>query len=84
MLILLVTGDAGFIGSHNVTALTGAGHAVRVLDAQLPSAHRTAPRIPPGVDRQHADVRDRAAVTHALRAWPPSATRPRWSAPART
>jgi dTDP-L-rhamnose 4-epimerase len=58
---------AGFIGSHTVTALTGAGHAVRVLDAELPSAHRTVPRIPPGVDWRHADARDRAAVTDALR-----------------
>lgn len=66
-MLILVTAGAGFIGSHIVTALTGADHEVRVLDALLPAAHRTAPRISPGVDWRHADVRDATAVTDALR-----------------
>ncbi|MCC7299626.1 MAG: SDR family oxidoreductase [Verrucomicrobia bacterium] len=37
---MLVTGGAGFIGSHIVDALVSAGHAVTVLD-NLSSGHRT-------------------------------------------
>ncbi|WP_439945893.1 NAD-dependent epimerase/dehydratase family protein [Streptomyces sp. BBFR109] len=66
-MLILVTGGAGFIGSHLVNALTGAGHEVRVLDALLPAAHHTAPPAPDGVDFRHGDVRDDAAVREALR-----------------
>ncbi|MGW7099545.1 NAD-dependent epimerase/dehydratase family protein [Streptomyces sp. NPDC054838] len=63
---VLVTGGAGFIGSHIVTALRRRGHRPVVLDALLPAAHPV-PEQPPGPDFVRADVRDPDAVRAALR-----------------
>lgn len=63
---VLVTGGAGFIGSHIVTSLRRAGHEPVVLDALLPSAHPVAPERP-AAEFVHADVRDAASVREALR-----------------
>lgn len=62
---VLVTGGAGFIGSHIVTELNRRGHDPVVLDALLAQAH---PRTPPPPDAEwiHASVEDSDAVRRAL------------------
>jgi dTDP-L-rhamnose 4-epimerase len=65
---VLVTGGAGFIGSHLVAALAAAGHRVRVLDALDPQVHGTEPL--PGVTRDaemiRGDLRDGDLLERAL------------------
>ncbi|MBB4933376.1 dTDP-L-rhamnose 4-epimerase [Lipingzhangella halophila] len=63
---ILVTGGAGFIGSHIVTELTRRGHDPVVLDALLPEAHPQAPPLP-DAEWIHASAEDPAAVRQALR-----------------
>jgi dTDP-L-rhamnose 4-epimerase len=55
----LVTGGAGFIGSHIVEALLAAGHAVRVLDT-------AAAEVAPEVEVFAGDVRDRELLERAV------------------
>jgi len=61
---VLLTGAAGFIGSHIRTALERGGHEVVGIDLLLSSAHGPTPDRPLGVDR--LDVRDGAAMDTAL------------------
>ncbi|MFG2999077.1 NAD-dependent epimerase/dehydratase family protein [Streptomyces sp. NPDC048340] len=63
---VLVTGGAGFIGAHVVTALAGAGHEPVVLDVLLPAAHPGPPDLP-DAELLRADVCDAQAVRSALR-----------------
>ena len=67
---ILVTGGAGFIGSHLVDALVAAGHRVRVLDNLDPQVHGPGAARPahlhPKAELIVGDVRDRNAVARAL------------------
>ena len=56
---VLVTGGAGFIGSHVVRYLLDRGHAVRVLD-DLSSGRRE--HVPAGVDFREGSITDPDAV----------------------
>ena len=65
----LITGGAGFIGSHLADELLRCGYRVRVLDALHEQVHGDAGRpayLAPDVELVHGDVRDPAAVTEAL------------------
>ena len=71
---ILITGGAGFIGSHLADELLRAGHRVRALDNLSPQVHGGAGApvgerpsyLHPDVELQVGDVRDPDAVRRAL------------------
>ncbi len=65
---VLVTGGAGFIGSHTVDALLNAGHEVRVLDSLEPPVHTGVlpAYLPSDVKVIRGSVTDHAAFREAL------------------
>ena len=63
MACFLVTGGAGFMGSHLVDALLGQGHSVRVVD-DLSSGYRQ--NLPPQIQFLPGDVTDPATVEEAF------------------
>jgi dTDP-L-rhamnose 4-epimerase len=57
---ILITGGAGFVGSHVADGLLAAGHRVRVLDDLTPQVHPGGPPeyLSSGVELIRGDVRD--------------------------
>ena len=68
---VLVTGGAGFVGSHLVDALIGQNYDVRVLDSLEPQVHGPEQRRPdylnPRAELRVGDVRDPVAVRDAMK-----------------
>jgi dTDP-L-rhamnose 4-epimerase len=63
----VVTGGAGFIGSHVVDALVARGHEVTVIDSFAPAVHPTHPDHLNGAARYvEADVLDRGMLEREL------------------
>ena len=63
----LVTGGAGFIGSHLAQRLVADGHAVRVVDNLSTGFRENVDAIGPGVEFLEGDLRDRATCDAAVR-----------------
>jgi dTDP-L-rhamnose 4-epimerase len=67
---ILITGGAGFIGSHLADELLHSGHVVKVFDllcSQVHGAEKQSPEyLNPDVELVLGDVRDRDAVNRAL------------------
>jgi UDP-glucose 4-epimerase len=64
MSTILVTGGAGFIGSHVVDAFVAAGHSVSVVDSL---AHGRRENLNPAAEFYQADLRDAAALDAIFR-----------------
>ncbi|BBL69159.1 NAD-dependent epimerase/dehydratase family protein [Methanoculleus chikugoensis] len=67
---VLITGGAGFIGSHLATELLQHGYQVRILDNLMPQVHGSERRRPEHLDRRAevlvGDIRDAQQLKEAL------------------
>src|SRR3982074_1174594 len=68
---VLITGGAGFVGSHLADALAGAGHEVTLFDNLEPQVHGVGSRRPAYLDPrhrlEHGDIRDAEALAPLVR-----------------
>jgi len=66
---ILVTGGAGFIGSHTCDRLLALGHEVVILDALTPPVHREGRPmyLSPGAEFYQGDTRNRDLLVNLLR-----------------
>lgn len=67
---VLITGAAGFIGSHLADRLLAAGHEVRgldILDSQVHAQGERPAYLNPDVDLRVGDVRDHDSVANAVK-----------------
>ena len=67
MASMLVTGGAGFIGSHLAERLLGLGHEVRVLDNFSTGRRENIASFAEGIEVFEVDVRDREGVARAVK-----------------
>src|SRR5262249_27912047 len=67
MAVCLVTGGAGFIGSHLVEALVARGHEVRVLDNLSTGSRANLDAVPDKIDFLEGDITDQQQVRDAVR-----------------
>jgi dTDP-L-rhamnose 4-epimerase len=69
--VVLITGGAGFIGSHVTSELFAHGYSVRILDSLVPQVHGAERRRPSYLASEAElltdDIRDPEAVARALR-----------------
>jgi UDP-glucose 4-epimerase len=63
---VLITGGAGFIGSHLVDALLAKGHSVRILDDLSTGKRSNLPLDNPRLELIEGDVADAALVAQAM------------------
>src|SRR5205807_9711466 len=65
---VLITGGAGFVGSHLADALLAAGHNVRIFDSLTPQVHggQIPAYLSAEVELAQGDMRDADAVQAAL------------------
>ncbi len=68
-MVILITGGAGFIGSHTADKLLQAGYQVKILDCLKKPVHLKG--FPDYIDKSkvefiYGDVRDKAVMTYAL------------------